>query len=170
MLVQDIARDNSRLSLSRRKDATCFLSWIMSVITDSTVQMCHQKATGSKTMERRNSAVILNVHQSTGIEKEESSRQCLESHPKLDQMRRLYNKKFEKGHDGHHSLARTEEYVKTTKRGEYQYVSGVMGIAYNTFLDSEAGNAYLNFEVEELLKFWTEKNIEVDPTERKGQA
>ena len=41
-----------------------------------------------------------------------------------------------------------------------------MGIAYNPFLDSEAGNAGMNFEVVELLKFWTEKIIEIDPTER----
>ena len=45
-------------------------------------------------------------------------------------------------------------------------MSGVMGIAYNPLLDSEAGNAYMNFEVAELLKFWTEKIIEIDPTER----
>ena len=43
LLVQHIARDNSGLSLARRKDVTCFLRWIMSVITDTTVQMCHQK-------------------------------------------------------------------------------------------------------------------------------
>ena len=43
----------------------------MSVITDTTVQMCHQKAKGSKTMERRVSTVILNVYQSTGIEERE---------------------------------------------------------------------------------------------------
>ena len=53
MLVHYIARDNSGLSLARRKDAICFLRWIMSVITDTTVQMCHQKAMGSRTMERR---------------------------------------------------------------------------------------------------------------------
>ena len=69
MLVQHIARDNSGLSLARRKDATCFLRWIMSVIIDTTVQMCHQKAMGSKTMEKRVSSVILNVYQSIGIEK-----------------------------------------------------------------------------------------------------
>ena len=45
-----------------------------------------------------------------------------------------------------------------------------MGIAYNPFLGSEAGNAYMNFEVAELLKFWTEKIIEIDPTDRKSQA
>ena len=47
MLVQHIARDNSGMSLARRKDATCFLRWIMSVMTNSTVQACHQKAMGS---------------------------------------------------------------------------------------------------------------------------
>ena len=40
-----------------------------------------------------------------------------------------------------------------------------MGIAYNLFLDSEAGSAHRNYEVTELLKFWTEKIIEVDPVE-----
>ena len=48
MLVQHVARDNSGLSLARRKDATCFLRWIMSVMTNSTVQACHQKAMGRK--------------------------------------------------------------------------------------------------------------------------
>ena len=74
MLVQHITRDNSGLSMARRKDATCFLRWIMSVMTNSTVQACHQKAMGSKTMKRRVSMVILNVYQSTGIEKEDDSR------------------------------------------------------------------------------------------------
>ena len=41
-----------------------------------------------------------------------------------------------------------------------------MGIAYNPFLDSEAGNAYMIYEVAELLKFWAEKLIEIDPVER----
>ena len=161
MLTQHVARDNSGLSLARRKDATCFLRWIVSVMTDSTIQACQQRAIGSKTMERRISAVILNVYQSTGIEKEDGSRQSLENHRKLDEIRRFYNKKFEDGHDVHRNLASDGEYSRSNKKGECQYVCGVMGIAYNPFLDSEAGS-----EVTELLKFWTEKMIEIDPAER----
>ena len=116
-------------------------------------------------MERRISTVILNVYQITGIEKEDSSRQSLESHGKIDEIRRFYNKKFEEGHDVHLNLARDEDYSKPTKRGEYQYVSGVTGTAYNPFLDSEAGNAHKIYEVTELLKFWTEKIIEIDPVD-----
>ena len=166
MLVQHIARDNSGLSLARRKDATCFLRWIMSVMTNSTVQACHQKAMGSQTMERRVSAIIWNVYQSTGIEKEDVSKQSLENHGKLDEIRRFYNKKFKEGHDVHRSLASAEDYSRTNLRGEYQCVSEVMGIAYNHFLDSEAGSAHRNHEVTELLKFWTEKIIKTDSMER----
>ena len=112
MLVQHVARGNSGLSLARRKDATCFLRWIMSVMTNSTVQACHQKAMGSKTMERRVSTVILNVYQSTGTEKEDDSRQSLENHWKLDEIRRFHNKKFEEGHDVHRNLALAEDYSR----------------------------------------------------------
>ena len=157
MLMQHVATDNSGLSLARRKDATCFLRWTMSMMTDSTILACHQRAVGSKTLERRVSTVILNVYQSTGIEKEDGSRQSLESHRKLDEIRRFYNKKFEEKHDVHRNLASS---------GEYQYMSGVMGMAYNPFLDLEAGGAHRNYEVAELLKFWTEKIMEIDPVER----
>ena len=50
--MQHVARDNSGLSLARRKDATCFLRWIMSMMTDSTILACHQRAIGSKTLEK----------------------------------------------------------------------------------------------------------------------
>ena len=166
MLVQLVARDNSSLSLARRKDATCFLRWIMSVMTNSTVQACHQKAVGSKTMERRVSTVILNVYQSTGIQKEDDSRHSLENHGKLDEIRRFHNKKFEEGHDVHRNFALAEDYSRTNKKGEYQYVSGVMGIAYNPFLNSETRSAHRNHEVTELLKLWTEKIIVIDSMER----
>ena len=53
----------------------------------------------------------------------------------------------------HRNLALAGNYLKPSKRGEYQYVSGVMGIAYNPFLNSEVGNAHKKFEVTELLKF-----------------
>ena len=45
-------------------------------------------------------------------------------------------------------------------------MSGVMGITCNPFLDSETGGAHRNHEVAELLKFWTEKIVEIDAVEK----
>ena len=66
VLIQHVARDNSGLSLARRKDATCFMRWVMSMMTVSTILACHQRAIGSKTVERRVSAVIWNVYRVLG--------------------------------------------------------------------------------------------------------
>ena len=82
MLVQHIARDNSGLSLARRRD----------------------------------------VYQSTGIAKEDSSRQSLENHGKLDEIRRFSNQKIGEHHDVHRNLALAEDYSRPTKRKEYQCV------------------------------------------------
>ena len=41
-----------------------------------------------------------------------------------------------------------------------------MGMAYNPLLDLEAGGAHRNYEVAELLKFWIERIMEIDPVER----
>ena len=134
------------------------------VIPDATIQACYQCAAGGKALEKRVTSVTLNVYQSTGIETEDGSRQSLENHAKLDEIRRLSNKKFEESHDVHRCLALAEDYSRPTKREEYQYVSGIMGISYNRFLDAKAGAAYMNFEVTELLKFWTQKIFDIDPT------
>ena len=117
-LMQDVARDNSGLSLARRKDATCFLRWIMSMMSDSTILACYQRASGSKTVEKRVSTIILNVYQSTGIEKEDGSRLSLENHRKLDEVQRFYNKKFEEEHDVHRNLASPEQYSRLSEKGD----------------------------------------------------
>ena len=126
------------------------------MIPDATIQAWYQSAAGGQALEKRVSSVILNVFKSTGIQKEDGSRQSLENHAKLDE-----------SHDVYRSMALEEGYSRPTKRGEYQYVSGVMGISYNLFLDAEAGAAFMNFEITELLEFWTGKIIQIDPTERK---
>ena len=117
-------------------------------------------------MERRVATVILIVYQSTGIAKGDRSRQSLKNHVKLDEIRKFFIKKFDEDHDVHCNLALAEDYSRPTKRGEYQYVSGVMGIAYNPFFDSEDGNACMSFEVAELFKLWKEEIVEIDPTKR----
>ena len=67
--------------------------------------------------------------------------------------------KYEDSTTRNRNLALAEDYSRPNKKGEYQYVPGVMGIAYNPFLNSEAGSAHRNHEVTELLTFWTEKII-----------
>ena len=99
MLTQYVARDNSGLSLARRKVATYIWIWIISVIPDATIQACQRNATESRALEKIILSVILNINQSTGIEKDDDSRQSLENHAKIDEIRRFSNKKFDSCYD-----------------------------------------------------------------------
>ena len=166
MLIQHVARDDSGLSLMRRKDATSFLKRFMSVISDAVIQVCYQKAAKRRQFENRVWSIILSVFQNDGIEKDDDSRQSLEKYAKIDEIRRFSNKTFDSSHDVHRAMIEAEEYWKPSKRGEYQYVSGIMGISYNFFLSTEAGAAYINFAYIKFLKFWTKKIIEIDMTEK----
>ena len=130
----------------------------MSVIPYATIHECYQSAAGGKALEKRVSSVILNVYQ---IEKEDGSSpwRTMQNWMRSDGSRTKNLRRIM-------TCTVAEDYSRPTKRGEYQFVSGIMGISYNPFSDTEAGAAYMNFEVTELLKFWTEKVVEIDPTER----
>ena len=69
LMMQHVARDDSGLSPPRRKDAACFLRWIMSVIPDAVIRACYRKPTKIRALENRVSSIILNVYQNAGIEK-----------------------------------------------------------------------------------------------------
>ena len=62
MLMQYDARHDSRLSLARRKDATCFLRLIMSLIPNAAIQACYQKAAKNRALENRVWSINLNVY------------------------------------------------------------------------------------------------------------
>ena len=53
MLTQYFARDDSGLSLARRKDATCFWRCIMSLIPDAEIQIFYQKTAENRLLEKR---------------------------------------------------------------------------------------------------------------------
>ena len=109
MLMQHVDRNISGLSLARRNDATCFLRWIMSVIHEANIEACYQSATDGRALEKRVSSVILSVYQSSGIEEDDDSRQSLENHVKIDEIKQFSDKKFDESRDLHRHLAGRRE-------------------------------------------------------------
>ena len=81
------------------------------------------------------------MYQNAGIERVDDSDQKLENHANIDEIWRFSNKKIDSSHDVHCVMIEAEEHSKPSKRVEYQYVSGVMGISYNAFLRKKGGAA-----------------------------
>ena len=105
----------------------------MSVIPDAVIQACYQKATQNRALENRISTIFLNVYQNAGIERVDDSEQYLENHANIDEIRRFSNKKIDSSLAVHCVIIEAKEDSKPSKRGEYQYVSGVMGISFDSF-------------------------------------
>ena len=133
MMMQHVARDDFGMSLARCQNATCFLRWIISVIPDAVIQACYQKATQNRALENRVSTLFLKVYQKARIERVDDSDQKLENHANIDETWRFSNKKIDSSIAVHCVIIEAKEHSKPSKRGEYQYVSGVMGISHNPF-------------------------------------
>ena len=88
----------------------------MSVIPEAVIQACYQKATKKRALENRASSIILNVYQNAWVVKDDDSRQSLENHGKIDEIRRFSNKKLDSSHDLHRAMIE-EEYSKPSRRG-----------------------------------------------------
>ena len=85
---------------------------------------------------------------------------------KIDKDRRFSNMNFYSSQNVHHPLMTVEGYSKSSKKGDYQYVSSIMGIFYNPFLSAEAGCAYISFEDSNFFIFRKEKIKEIKVLER----
>ena len=117
-----------RFCLARRKDAICFLRWNMSVKPDAVMRACYQRVTKNRAFENRVSSINLKVYQNAGVDKDNDSKQSLDKHAKIAEIRRFSNKKFVSSHDLHRALIKVEEHsTKPSKRREHQFVSGIMG-------------------------------------------
>ena len=77
MLALPIGRDDSGLSLAKRKGAMCFLGWINSVIPDLVIMACHQNTMKRKASVIRVSSIFLNIYQSVVVERDDHSRESL---------------------------------------------------------------------------------------------
>ena len=92
-------------------------------------QAGYQRAKKNRALENKVSSITLNVYHYAGIEEDDDFRRSLENHAIIGEIRIFSNKNFDTSHDMHSAIIEAKNYWKPSNRGEYQYVSGVMGIS-----------------------------------------
>ena len=55
------------------------------------------------------------------------------------------------------ALPKSSEYCAPIRKKSYSYVSGIIGIAYNTFLIEDIRDCFFDYEQAVLLRFWTSR-------------
>ena len=81
----------------------------------------------------------------------------MESYRKLEEVRRYSNKGLKVSRELIETVRGQKDFATLWKLKSFQYVSGIPGMAYNPFVNEEAGEAYFDYEQVIALNFWVER-------------
>ena len=81
----------------------------------------------------------------------------MESYRRLYEVRRYTNKELKVSRELIEAVRGQKNYTKLGNLKSFQYVSGIPGMAYNTFANEEAREAFFDYEQVILINFWVER-------------
>ena len=81
----------------------------------------------------------------------------LEPMKKIDEIRRLSNREMRLTREFMGALPKSSEYCGPIKTKSYSYVSRIVGMAYNPFLNEDIRDCFFDYGQAVLLRFWTSR-------------
>ena len=78
----------------------------------------------------------------------------LEPMKKIDEIRRFSNKEMKLTKESMGALPKCSEYCGPIRKKSYSYVSGIIGMAYNPFINEDIRDCFFDYEQAVLLRFW----------------
>ena len=100
---------------------------------------------------------LLDIHQSKSMRVNMKEPRELEALKKIDEMRRFSNKEMRLTKESMGALPKSSEYCGPISKKSYSYVSGIVGMAYNPFINEDIRDCFFDYEQAVLLRFWTSR-------------
>ena len=122
-----ISKDDSAIAWAKRKDALCFVRFVVELYQDMPLTVPNKESND------------------------------MESYRKLEEVRRYSNKELKVSRELIEAVKGQKEFATLGKLKSFQYVSGIPGMAYNPFVNEEAREAYFDYEQVIVLNFWVER-------------
>ena len=157
-----ISRDDSAIAWAKRKDALCFVRFVVDRIPTPVLVECIKTIRqGGVDGERNLLRTLLEQYQDMplGIPNKESN--DMESYRRLEEVRRYSNKELKLSREFIERVRGQKDCATQGKLTSFQYVSGIPGMAYNPFVNEEAREAYFDYEQVVVLDFWVERVKEI---------
>ena len=158
-----IARDDSAIAWANRKDAVCFVKFVVDRIHTPVLEEC-LKATRQRLTKREEVLLraLLALYQDMPLRIQTKGFNDLDSYWRLEEVRRFSNKKLTATRELLERIRSLKDYVTLGKQKSFQYVSGDPGMAYNPFVKEEARDLFFDFEQAIILDFWVERLWELE--------
>ena len=156
-----ISKDDSAIAWAKRKDALCFLRFVVDRISTPVLGECikiiRQKGVDCK---RNFLRALLELYQDMPLVVPNRESNDMESYRKLEEVRRYSNKGWKVSRELIETVRGQKDFATLGKLKSLQYVSGIPGMAYNPFVDEEAREVYFDYEQVVVLNFWVKRNKE----------
>ena len=98
---------------------------------------------------------LLDIYQSKPMRVNMKEPVELEPMKKIDEIRRFSKKELRLSKKSMAALPRSSEYCGPIRKKSYSYVSGIIGKAYNPFINEDIRDCFFDYEQAVLLRFWT---------------
>ena len=153
-----ISKDDSAIAWAKRKDALCFVRFVVDRIPTPVLGECikiiRQKGVDC---ERNFLRALLELYQDMPLVVPNRESNDMESYRKLEEVRRYSNKVLKVSRELIETVRGQKDFATLGKLKSFRYVSGVQGMAYNPFVNEEAREAYFDYEQVIVLNFWFER-------------
>ena len=81
----------------------------------------------------------------------------LEPMKKINEIRRFSNKELRLAKESFGAQPKSSEYCGLIRKKSYSYVSGIIRMAYNPFIEEDIRDSFFDYEQAVLLRFWTSR-------------
>ena len=153
-----ISKDDSAIAWAKRKDALCFVRFVVDCIPTPVLGECikiiRQKGVDC---ERNFLRALLELYQDMPLTVPNKESNDMESYRKLEKVRRYSNKELKVNRELIEAVKGQKHFATLGKLKSFQDVSGIPGMAYNPFVKEEAREAYFDYEQVIVLNFWVER-------------
>ena len=153
-----ISGGDSAIYWAKRKDALCFVRFVVDRIPTPVLEECRKTIRpGGVDRERNFLRALLELYQDMPLSIPSKESNDKESYRRLEEVRRYSIKELRVSRESIESVRGQKDYATLGKLRSFQYVSGIPGMAYNPFVDEEAREAYFEYEQVVVLVFWVER-------------
>ena len=153
-----IYRDDSAIAWAKRKDALCFVRFVVYRIPTPELGECIKNIRQWGVDDERNFLkALLGLYQDMPLAIPNKESNDMESYRRLEEVRRYSNKELKVSRELIEAIRGQKDYATLGKLKSFQYVSGIPGMAKNPFVNEEAREAYFDYEQKIVLDFWVER-------------
>ena len=154
-----IVQEGAAVACAKRRDALCFIRFMMEQISVSALNTCVKMLReGDERAKALLLLALLDMQQSKPMRVNMKEPEELEPMRKIDEIRRFSNKELRLTKESMGALPKSSGPIK---KKSYSYVSGILGIAYNPFLSEDIRDCFFDYEQAVLLRFWTSRIVTI---------